>query len=132
MDPQTQDEWMQVATLRLEEARIIHETDTGSVGSAYLAGYGIECALKAYAAAEGNKAWGHDLINLVKLAGLKLSVFKNDDWFLSSWSFDWRYLQRADQLPRVPSECIQAAGNLQGYIGKQLKRRAKKRQRRGR
>lgn len=42
---------MQVATSRLEEARTIHATDTDSVGSAYLAGYGIECALKAYAAA---------------------------------------------------------------------------------
>lgn len=131
MDPQTQDEWMQVATSRLEEARIIHETDIDAVGSAYLTGYGVECALKAYAAAQGERARGHDLLNLVKLAGLRLSIFKNDDWFLTDWSVDWRYLQRAGQLPREPRECIQAAGNLQGYISKQLKRRASRRQRRG-
>lgn len=132
MDPHTQEEWMQVATSRLGEARVIHENDSTSVGSAYLAGYGIECALKAYAAVQGENVRGHDLINLVKLAGLKVSVFKNDEWFLTSWSVDWRYLRRAEQLPRMPSECIQAAGNLQGYIGKQLKRRASRRQRRGR
>ncbi|WP_168380944.1 HEPN domain-containing protein [Modicisalibacter radicis] len=130
MDPQTSDQWMTVAEARLKEARSIQEQMNASVGPAYLSGYGVECALKAYAAGNGGKARGHDLVNLVRLAGLNLSHFKNDAWFLSDWAVDWRYLQRAEQLPHKPCECVKAAGNLHGYIAKQLMRKAKKRQRR--
>lgn len=131
MDPQTPDEWLQVAKSRLEEARAIHENDAQAVGSAYLAGYGVEGALKSYAMKHNGSLWGHDLVNLVTQSGMRLGEFKNGEWLLSQWAVDWRYLRENSQLPREPGSCVEAAGQLQGYILKRLSRQEKRRHKRG-
>ncbi len=122
---------MRVATKRLQEARTIHVADNDSVGSAYMAGYGVECAIKAYLAKQGKRVPSHDLVVLIRSAGLPLSIFKEGCWFLSAWTVDWRYLQQATQISYTPEECISAAGFLQGFISKQLARATAKRVRRG-
>lgn len=132
MDPQTGNEWMDVARARLEEARSLQAQVPASVGSAYLSGYGVECALKACAVYHGGHASRqHDLVNLLKQAGIKPSSIKAGAWLLSAWAVDWRYFQHDAQLPESPSACLKAAGDLQGFITKTLQRKARKSQRRG-
>jgi HEPN domain-containing protein len=71
----------QLAELRIKEARILLEGASYS-GAYYLAGYAIECALKACIAKRTkendfphkdfvNRSWTHDLQKLLNLAELK-------------------------------------------------------------
>lgn len=125
MEPQSPDEWMQIAEDRRHEARLIHKHKgvKSAIGSAYLCGYGVECALKAHAKAEGkNVIKTHDLGNLLRNTQLTYRNLKSDSWFVDAWSVDWRYAVRVETLPKSPVECLNAAGRLQSYIAKQMNR----------
>lgn len=77
----------ELAEVRIQEARIL--LDAASYpGSYYLAGYAIECALKACIAKETkehdfpdkdivNKSWTHKLVDLLKLAQLEGKLLKD-------------------------------------------------------
>lgn len=126
MDPSTSEEWLQVGCDRLADARAIADENEGSVGAAYLSGYGVECALKAVVCAGGDRVpREHNLVNLIRLSGLRLNGLKHDSWFVRQWAVDWRYLRESAQLPqsRSSSECVDAAGRLHGYLSKRLNRK---------
>lgn len=72
-----------LAETRLREAKALIDAGTGyGAGAYYIAGYAVECALKACIAKQiraeefpdkelANKCWTHDLETLLQLAGLK-------------------------------------------------------------
>ena len=73
--------FQQLAKLRLEEAKALFQSGQSS-GAYYLAGYCLECALKAIIARQFradeipdrnlvNKIYTHDLSDLLRLAGLE-------------------------------------------------------------
>lgn len=74
----------EISRIRLNEARILLKAGHYA-GAYYLVGYSVECALKACIAKQtrrhdfpdkklANKAWVHNLENLVELAGLELEL----------------------------------------------------------
>ena len=76
--------FQRLAELRLSEARLLAHGGHPS-GAYYLAGYAIECALKAYIAAQlreneipdrafVNDIYTHDLRKLIRLAGLEAEL----------------------------------------------------------
>lgn len=76
--------FQQLAGLRLGEARLLAQHDNQS-GAYYLAGYAIECALKAIIAGQFraneipdrslvNDVYSHDLTKLLRLAGLEAQL----------------------------------------------------------
>jgi HEPN domain-containing protein len=77
-------ELQEISRIRLKEAEALLKAKHYA-GSYYLAGYSVECALKACIAKQtkrydfpnkdlANKAWVHDLEKLIKLAGLWLEL----------------------------------------------------------
>ncbi|MDZ7753845.1 MAG: hypothetical protein U5S82_19920 [Gammaproteobacteria bacterium] len=137
MDPKSVDEWMAVAKERLEDARAVNQGVPNSVGAAYLAGYGVECGLKAYldfqetAIPKGRD--GHDLLNLMRMAGLQLSraaPAQDQSWLIENWSVDWRYRRMADPPITSSKKCVEAAGKLQAYVSKLIARQRSSRTRR--
>lgn len=100
----------QVSKLRIKEAKALYKLKLFN-GSYYLAGYSIECALKACIAKKtkrydfpnkdiANKVWTHDLENLLKLADLNIELLnetkKNKslevNWaIIKDWSESVRY-----------------------------------------
>jgi HEPN domain-containing protein len=104
------DTFRQLAELRLTEAKLLYANGLAS-GAYYLAGYAVECALKAVIAAgfraneipdksRVNNIYTHNLKDLLNLAGLK-SPLENDmnevselreSWVtISKWSEHARY-----------------------------------------
>jgi HEPN domain-containing protein len=97
-----------LANLRIREAQVLFRTREYS-GAYYLAGYSIECALKACIAKKFMKhefpdrktvleSYTHDLIKLAKLAGLESELEGDTDqslkknWDLArGWSEESRY-----------------------------------------
>lgn len=76
--------FQQLARLRLDEAKLLFQHKL-ACGAYYLAGYAIECALKARIAAQFrgneipdktlvNKVYTHDLPDLLRLAGLEADL----------------------------------------------------------
>ncbi len=47
MDPSTYEQWVEVAKERSQDARILSDSNR-YLGAVYMAGYSIECYLKAY------------------------------------------------------------------------------------
>jgi hypothetical protein len=100
----------QLAGLRLEEAKLLAREKQFS-GAYYVAGYAIECALKARIAAQFraneipdknlvNKVYTHDLADLLRLAGLEaeLEIARQSDpeldrrWsIVKNWTEQARY-----------------------------------------
>ena len=89
-----------MSSLRLREARTLFKLHEYS-GAYYLAGYAIECALKACIAKKvqrhdfpdrqqkGNDPYIHDLVQLTSLAGLKESTRQlsdSDSEFQKNWA----------------------------------------------
>ncbi len=99
-----------LARQRLREARILLRAGHAP-GAYYLAGYAVECALKACIARKTRRfdfpdkdfvtqSWGHDLTKLVATAGLKANLKREDkrktpisvNWSLvKDWNQDRRY-----------------------------------------
>jgi HEPN domain-containing protein len=95
----------QIAELRLDEAKVLLRENQPS-GAYYLAGYAIECALKAIIAKQFrgdeipdkalvNRVYTHDLSELLRLAGLEseLDVARRGDSELDRrWSIvkNWK------------------------------------------
>jgi hypothetical protein len=98
----------QLAKLRLDEAKILARESQFS-GAYYVAGYAIECALKARIAAQFrkdeipdknlvNKVYTHDLADLLRLAGLEAELEtarQNDAEFDRRWSIVKNWTEQA-------------------------------------
>jgi len=95
----TRTDLQKIAAIRLAEARMLLKSGHHH-GAFYLAGYVIECGLKACVAKtvgrhdfpdkkKAEQAWNHDLEKLAKLAGLQVSLQKEISGskpFESNWA----------------------------------------------
>ena len=121
-------DFQELARLRLEEAKVLR--DNGKfAGAYYLAGYSIECALKACIAKRTrseefppkpkvvNKYYTHDLASLMVAAELKPKLdarSQNDKDFENSWSIveQWNEDSRYDtDSEHKARELIEATEN---------------------
>jgi hypothetical protein len=97
--PVTRREFQRLAELRAGEALILAQ-NRKEQGAYYLAGYAVECALKACIAKQtrrnefplkpdyARKVYSHDLEELLRLAGLQLQL-QNDMQSNSALAINW-------------------------------------------
>lgn len=120
----------ELALLRLREARVLLDNRCWE-GAYYLAGYAVECALKACIAksteryefpdkARVNASYTHDLDKLLYVAGLDKALKEATGRQLASnwkvvqqWSEDTRYERRAEADARA---FVQAVGEREDGV----------------
>ncbi len=106
---QDRDTFRQLAELRLTEAKLLYANGLAS-GAYYLAGYAVECALKAVIAAgfraneipdksRVNNIYTHKLNDLLNLAGLK-SQLENDMNVVSELRESWATVSKWSEHAR--------------------------------
>jgi HEPN domain-containing protein len=132
MSPNTADEWIEVANERATDAEAIKKENPTSVGSVYMAGYAIECSLKALLQSRvipfpthGKK--GHNLKELWEASGFRLSDLQDrkgtQAFFIENWSTDLRYYRCLENSPGLEvTELVAGAKKLSGWIQKQIRR----------
>jgi len=126
-------ELIELAKIRLKDAEALLATENYS-GAYYLCGYVIECGLKACIAKKTKlhdfpdldtvrNSWTHDLIKLVKTAGLESSLKQNrinDPKFDVCWRVveDWSEESRYQKNSKFEAEFLYFAitDNLHGVL----------------
>ena len=123
-----------LSKIRLREAQALLNMGLND-GAYYLAGYAVECALKACIAKETRRhefpdksraeaSYTHKLANLVKLAHLedaRLQRVKNDDLFrtnwdvVAAWTEESRYRRWSPEKAQVLFEAV--SNRYRGIIG---------------
>ncbi|RLB95418.1 MAG: hypothetical protein DRH50_04245 [Deltaproteobacteria bacterium] len=134
--PSTTDEWMAVARERGADAEAVISSRAASIGSVYMAGYAIECAIKGYLQHKGiprptSGQDGHNLKGLWLQAGFRLADLKDPvgvkTFFIQKWSTDFRYLVSIPQDMADPADLVNAAKKVAGWIQAQIKRQRRRR-----
>jgi HEPN domain-containing protein len=128
-------DFQRLAELRLAEAKTLAREGQFS-GAYYVAGYAIECALKARIAAQFreneipdkslvNRIYTHDLTELLRLAGLEaeLDVARNNDatinrrWSLvKNWNEQARYSFWTKEQAEAIIDAIDGAAGIGGLF----------------
>jgi hypothetical protein len=142
MPPDSFHDWIEVARERQNDAKAIikqysDDNPNQPLGAVYIAGYSIECSLKAYLRQErkriptqGRK--GHDLQLLLKECGLRPSDFKGQPdailFFIHNWSTDLRY-ETEIVLNASPHKLVVGAGKISGFLQRRIRRRNRQRRR---
>jgi HEPN domain-containing protein len=123
--------FQRLAELRLAEAKILAREGQSS-GAYYIAGYAVECALKARIAAQFreneipdknlvDRIYTHDLAELLRLAGLEaeLDVARKNDaapnrrWsVIKNWNEQSRYGFWTDEQAEAMVDAIDGAAGL--------------------
>jgi HEPN domain-containing protein len=119
-----------LAAIRLSEANLLLKNNHYS-GAYYLAGYAIECALKACISKETRRydfpdkqrvldSWVHSLTNLLRTAGLQTSLdaeISADPEFGANWNVvkDWSEQSRYSQTDQKEAEALIRAISDKGH-----------------
>jgi hypothetical protein len=132
MSPNTAEEWLAVANQRLADAISIYKHQSNSIGSVYMAGYAIECSLKALLQKRGipypkSGPEGHNLKGLWEKSTIKFADIHDtkgaQTFFFAQWNTHLRY---ETELPRdlglKEEELIEGAKKLQGLIQTKIRR----------
>ena len=132
MDPTTYKDWMEVANYRAMDAEAIKEKQPSSVGSVYMAGYAIECSLKALLQKRGIPTptygkEGHNLHELWRKSGLRFSDLQDTQgtqtFFLQDWNTNLRYQRDLpDRLGLEIKDLLEGAKQLNQWIQTQIRR----------
>jgi hypothetical protein len=126
----TPPEWIQVANERAADAQALQPHRGQSTGPVYMAGYAVECALKAYLVRNGipfpsGGSGGHDLRGLWARSGFRLFDIKDStgakSFYLQSWSTDLRY-QVAYDSGITTAELVNGACALMSWLMTQTRR----------
>ena len=123
---QDRDTFRQLAELRLTEAKLLYANSLAS-GAYYLAGYAVECALKAVIAAgfraneipdksRVNNIYTHNLKDLLNLAGLK-SPLENDMNEVSELRESWATISKWSEHARYEVWTSDAATTMLEAVG---------------
>ena len=135
LDPASADGWIVIARERGADAAAMLPQRQDSTGPVYMAGYAIECALKAYLTDRGiarpaGGRTGHDLRGLWKTSGFRLADLNDPQgtksFYVEGWSTDLRYRHRLD-TPRSTAEMVEGARVLSSWIQMRLKRPRRRR-----
>jgi HEPN domain-containing protein len=134
VEPSTPEKWVEVANERAQDARILSGGNR-SLGAVYMAGYSIECYLKAYLQKNGisqppRGKEGHNLRGLWNTAGFRVSDLNDSDgsqaYFISRWDTQLRY-QAVLESNHSPNDLMRGAKKLAGLIQKRLRSSARRR-----
>jgi HEPN domain-containing protein len=122
-----------VAQERAADARILYDRGR-SVAAVYLAGYAVECSLKAYLQRIGrgfptSGQAGHDLRELWRVCGFRLAVLGdsqgNRTYFVERWNTGLRYNDTLDTVLDA-GVLVEGAAQLVGWIQGQLNQRQRR------
>ena len=124
MTPTGAEGWIAAANARLADARAMLPARCNSVGSVYLAGYAVECILKAYLQRIGKGfprygSEGHNLKALWQASGFRLreigDIAGERTFYLDSWDTALRYESEV-LLSLQVSELVDGASGLVSFI----------------
>lgn len=130
MEPANAEEWIEAARQRAADAGAILPARIQSVGPVYMAGYAVECALKAFLDRKNIRRprmgpEGHNLRRLWKLSQFRLRDLSDRDgstsYFIEHWSTDLRYAAALD-FELEAADLVAGARRLSGWIQKQIRR----------
>jgi hypothetical protein len=129
MSPSTAQEWMNVARERAADVEALKQR-LNPVGAVYMAGYAIECSLKAYLQMQGkgfptSGSDGHNLKGLWRASGFRLGDLPDTagekTFYIEHWNTALRY--ESDYDFPIPSESlIEGAKELTGWIQNKIRR----------
>ncbi|SRR6266498_2551265 len=130
MAPTSAEGWIATANARLADAGAMLPARFNSVGSVYLAGYAVECSLKAYLQRIG-KAFpsygseGHNLKALWQASGFQLrdigGVGGERTFYVDSWDTGLRYESEV-RLSLQVSDLVAGARGLVSLIQTRVRR----------
>ena len=135
MSPHTAETWLAVAKERATDAQAINKHRPTSVGAVYLAGYAIECSLKALLQKRGTEfpkhgREGHNLRNLWAASKFRLSDLRDvkgsKAFFIDKWDTALRYDADFESSIEI-KELLQGAKELTGYIQNCIRRQRRHR-----
>ena len=135
MPPTTAKDWIAVAKERAADAEAIKKVKPSAVGSVYMAGYAIECSLKALLQSRGTAfpkhgQEGHNLHGLWEASNFKLSDLSDEKgsktFFIQHWNTALRYEISCESTLEV-AELVDGARQLTGWIQSKLRRQSRKR-----
>ena len=135
MAPTTVEDWIEIAKKRAADAEAIRGVEQTSVGSVYLAGYAIECSLKAFlknknAPFPKSGSEGHNLKGLWESCGFKLRDLDDPTgaktFFIENWNTSLRYESTCESSLTIP-ELVEGAKQLTGWIQNKIRRNSRKR-----
>jgi HEPN domain-containing protein len=130
MPPTTYKDWMEIATERSKDAEELANARSNSVAAPYIAGYCVECALKAYLnklgmpfPAHGRE--GHNLRSLWRKANFRKFDIKDNTgaktYYIESWDTSLRYEKKINaEFDAV--ELINGAKRLTQWVFSQIRR----------
>jgi hypothetical protein len=131
LSPSNAEQWMRVATERGADADALAGTRERSIGAIYLAGFAIECSLKAFLRMNGipfpsSGRAGHNLKALWASCAFRLADLGDSTghrtFFVTDWSTDLRYSD--EQIDAATNtERVRAAKALAGWIQTRARRR---------
>jgi len=136
MGPTTVDQWIDVAKERSADACSLSSLRPGSVCCVYIAGYAVECYLKAYLQCCGKRfrksgPGGHNLRSLWADSDFQLSDLQDDKgdrtFYINQWSTDLRYEVQMEAGGLEFSQLVDGARKLCGWLNCQIRRRSKRR-----
>jgi hypothetical protein len=139
MEPQTTEDWLFTAKERGADADAVVKTRPDSVGSVYLAGYAVECSLKAYLRAAGipfprSGRAGHNLTALWKASGFSKRDVRDVNgskvFYLEGWSSSLRYHTNYAHGGLNNAELLLGAKQVVGWLQMQARRTHLRRRRR--
>ena len=131
MEPTTAEGWIAVANERAADAEAIEKDRPASVGSVYMAGYAVECSLKALLQKRGiptptSGSKGHNLHELWGASGLRLSKLKdpagNQTFFLEDWDTALRYEINLPLKGHSAKELVAGAKQLNRFLQAETRR----------
>jgi len=127
--PASVEDWLDVAADRASDADSMVKGQR-ILGSVYMAGYAIECSLKAFLRRRGDRfptsgRDGHNLHALWKASEFRLSDMNDTNgaktYFIKEWSTDLRYALELSETSLTASDLVRGAGELVGYIHNRTK-----------
>ncbi len=127
--PTTVDAWLLVAQERAVDACVLYDQGR-SVAAVYLAGYAVECSLKAYLQRVGrgfprSGLAGHDLRELWRACGFRLAALGdsqgNRTYFVEQWHTGLRYNDTLD-TGLDAGVLVEGAVQLAGWVQNRLNR----------
>ena len=135
MDPANAEEWIDVARQRAMDTAAMLPARKQSVGPVYMAGYAVECALKAFLDRKSIRRprmgpEGHNLRGLWKASGFRLGDLNDrqgfKSFYLEFWSTDLRYDSRLDSELET-ADLVAGARQLTGWIQNRIRRSRRRR-----
>lgn len=138
MQPQTADDWENIARARAADADALAKAVPTSVSSVYMAGYAVECSLKAFLSSAkrpypSRGSAGHDLAGLWKASNfLKRDVPGEAGcatFFFESWSTSIRYELNLSGTGITNQDLVDGAKRITGWLLTQSDRQKSRRRR---